>query len=86
MAEQDRLNPSPGNQRRVLQPAGWPRPKGYANGISARGRLVSVAGTIGWNAQEQFEALDLPARCARRWPTSSPCWPRMRPGPNTSCA
>ena len=58
MAEQDRLNPSPGNQRRVLQPAGWPRPKGYANGISARGRLVSVAGTIGWNAQEQFEALD----------------------------
>ena len=44
--------------KQALLPAGWPRPKGYANGISARGRIVSVAGTIGWNAQERFEALD----------------------------
>ncbi len=48
----------PGNDRQVLQPPGWPRPRGYANGISARGRYVVIAGTIGWNAQEQFEALD----------------------------
>ena len=58
MSEQDRPGAAPGNERRVLQPAGWPRPKGYANGISARGRIVSVAGPIGWNAQEQFEARD----------------------------
>jgi enamine deaminase RidA (YjgF/YER057c/UK114 family) len=40
----------------VLQPAGWPRPKGYANGIAARGRQVYVAGQIGWDAAGQFAA------------------------------
>ena len=35
----------------VLHPQRWPRPRGYANGIAARGRLVFVAGQIGWNAQ-----------------------------------
>jgi enamine deaminase RidA (YjgF/YER057c/UK114 family) len=39
---------------RVLQPAGWPRPKGYANGIVAEGRQVFVAGQIGWDEQQQF--------------------------------
>ncbi len=34
---------------RVLQPAGWDRPKGYSNGIEAEGRLVFVAGQIGWD-------------------------------------
>lgn len=34
----------------VLQPPGWPRPRGYANGIAARGTLVFVAGQIGWDA------------------------------------
>ena len=33
----------------VLQPEGWPRPRGYANGVSAQGRQVFVAGMIGWN-------------------------------------
>ena len=36
---------------KVLQPEGWARPRGYANGISAKGRLVFVSGTIGWDAQ-----------------------------------
>ena len=36
----------------ILQPPGWPRPKGYANGISATGRLIVTAGVIGWNEQE----------------------------------
>ena len=40
---------------RSLLPEGWPRPKGYANGIAARGTLVFVAGQIGWNADEKFE-------------------------------
>jgi enamine deaminase RidA (YjgF/YER057c/UK114 family) len=43
----------------VLQPASWARPKGYANGIMAEGRLVFVGGQIGWNGQNQFEAHDL---------------------------
>jgi enamine deaminase RidA (YjgF/YER057c/UK114 family) len=44
---------------KTLQPAGWPRPKGYANGVSARGRTVFVAGMIGWDAQQRFAAADL---------------------------
>ena len=43
----------------VLQPDGWPRPKGYANGVSAQGRQVFVAGMIGWNAAAEFESDDL---------------------------
>jgi enamine deaminase RidA (YjgF/YER057c/UK114 family) len=38
----------------VLQPPGWPQPKGYANGIAATGRQVFVGGTIGWNEHEEF--------------------------------
>lgn len=44
---------------RALLPVGWPRPKGYANGISARGRTIYTAGVVGWNAEERFEAQDL---------------------------
>ncbi|MFT3718443.1 RidA family protein [Pseudorhodoferax sp.] len=43
----------------VLLPPGWPRPKGYANGVTARGRMVFVAGMIGWDAQGQFHTDDL---------------------------
>lgn len=45
--------------RKILQPPGWPRPKGYANGISASGRLVFTAGVVGWTAEEKFEATSL---------------------------
>lgn len=37
---------------KFLQPDGWPRPKGYANGISARGRMIFTAGVIGWDENE----------------------------------
>lgn len=47
---------------RTLQPAGWPRPKGYSNAIEAKGRLVFTAGLVGWNAEEKFEAKDLPGQ------------------------
>lgn len=47
----------------VLQPEGWVPAKGYANGIEARGRLVFVAGMIGWNAQSQFETDDFVGQC-----------------------
>jgi enamine deaminase RidA (YjgF/YER057c/UK114 family) len=39
---------------RVLQPSGWPMPKGYANGISAEGRIVVTGGVIGWDQDEQL--------------------------------
>jgi enamine deaminase RidA (YjgF/YER057c/UK114 family) len=39
---------------RVLQPAGWSRPKGYVNGMVAEGRQVFVAGQVGWDEQQQF--------------------------------
>jgi len=42
-----------------LNPAEWPKPKGYANGVAAEGRQVYVAGQIGWNAQAQFDSDDL---------------------------
>lgn len=38
----------------VLQPAGWPRPVGYANGVSARGRMIFVAGQVGWDTNGAF--------------------------------
>lgn len=44
---------------KILQPARWPRPKGYANGVSARGRTIFVAGMIGWDEHERFPAADL---------------------------
>ena len=47
----------------ILQPEGWAPAKGYANGIEARGRMVFVAGMIGWNGQSQFESDDFLAQC-----------------------
>jgi enamine deaminase RidA (YjgF/YER057c/UK114 family) len=44
---------------KTLLPPGWPRPKGYANGISAKGRVIVTAGVVGWNAEERFECEDL---------------------------
>ena len=38
----------------TLQPPGWPAPKGYANGIKARGEFVFVGGMVGWDAKEKF--------------------------------
>jgi len=50
----------------ILQPEDWPRPSGYANGIAATGRLVFVAGQIGWNPETcQFETDDFVAQTAQ---------------------
>ena len=43
----------------VLLPEGWKAPIGYANGIEAEGRIVFVAGQVGWNAQQIFESEDI---------------------------
>ena len=42
----------------ILQPPGWKRPKGYSNGVAASGRMVFVAGQIGWNADQEIETDD----------------------------
>jgi enamine deaminase RidA (YjgF/YER057c/UK114 family) len=42
----------------VLLPPGWPRPKGYANGVVSSGRQVFIAGMIGWDAQQVFHSDD----------------------------
>jgi enamine deaminase RidA (YjgF/YER057c/UK114 family) len=47
---------------RILQPPGWAVPKGYANGVAARGTTIVVGGQIGWNAQQQFESDDFVAQ------------------------
>ncbi len=47
---------------KFLQPPGWTAPKGYANGIAARGTTIFVGGQIGWNAQQQFESDDFIAQ------------------------
>ena len=42
----------------ILQPPGWAKPKGYSNGVAARGRMVFVAGQVGWNPEGRFDAAD----------------------------
>jgi enamine deaminase RidA (YjgF/YER057c/UK114 family) len=41
---------------RILQPSGWPAPRGYANGMAADGRLVVTGGVIGWNLDGHLPA------------------------------
>ncbi len=47
----------------TLSPPDWAPPKGYANGVAARGTQIYVGGQIGWNAQQQFESDDFIAQC-----------------------
>lgn len=47
---------------RFIQPEGWARPRGYANGVSASGRTISVAGQIGWDAHQRLVAGGLVAQ------------------------
>lgn len=44
----------PRSGAQVLQPSGWPLPKGYANGMVADGRIVVTGGVIGWDAEERL--------------------------------
>ena len=48
-----------------LLPPGWPRPKGYANGISATGRLIVTAGVVGWDEQETIVSNELAGQFAQ---------------------
>jgi enamine deaminase RidA (YjgF/YER057c/UK114 family) len=42
----------------ILQPEGWAKPIGYANGVAARGRMVFIGGQVGWTGQAEFETDD----------------------------
>ena len=50
---------------RILQPRDWPRPRGYANGVSVRGRQVYVAGQIGWDERGVLAGKDLVSQSRR---------------------
>lgn len=50
---------------KTLQPANWPPPRGYSNGISARGRMIFTAGILGWDENESFPDLTLHGQFAR---------------------
>jgi enamine deaminase RidA (YjgF/YER057c/UK114 family) len=47
---------------KMLHPPAWATPKGYANGVAARGTLVFVGGQVGWNGQQQFASDDFVAQ------------------------
>ena len=50
---------------RSLLPPGWPRPKGYSNGISATGRMIFTAGVVGWDEREYFQSYRLDGQFAQ---------------------
>ena len=50
---------------KILQPPGWPRAKGYSNGVSASGRMIFTAGIIGWDANELFSEYTLAGQFAQ---------------------
>lgn len=50
---------------KMLQPPDWATPKGYANGVAARGTLVFVGGQIGWDGHQQFHSDDFIAQTAQ---------------------
>ena len=68
MKQEQSVNPSKGQasvvhspsetsaEVRILQPSGWPAPKGYANGMTAEGRLVVTGGVIGWDIHGHLPA------------------------------
>ena len=49
----------------MLNPAHWRAPRGYSNGVAARGRLVVTGGIVGWNADQQFETDDFAGQAAQ---------------------
>ena len=50
---------------KALLPPGWPRPRGYSNGISASGRMIFTAGAVGWDEQQHFKSPDLVGQFAQ---------------------
>lgn len=53
------------NKPQAVLPEGWPRPKGYANGVIAQGRMLFIAGMIGWDADQRFHTDDFAGQARR---------------------
>ncbi|HKU67099.1 MAG TPA: RidA family protein [Candidatus Baltobacteraceae bacterium] len=51
--------------KRIVQPEGWKRPRGYSNGIAASGEQVFIAGQIGWNEREEIVSSDFAEQTAQ---------------------
>ncbi|PPR62855.1 MAG: 2-iminobutanoate/2-iminopropanoate deaminase [Alphaproteobacteria bacterium MarineAlpha3_Bin7] len=49
----------------ILHPPNWPRPRGYSNGISAKGRIVVTGGIVGWDENENFVKQDIAGQAAQ---------------------
>ena len=49
----------------ILHPPNWPRPRGYSNGISAKGRIVVTGGIVGWDKNENFVKQDIAGQAAQ---------------------
>jgi enamine deaminase RidA (YjgF/YER057c/UK114 family) len=52
-------------EHQLLHPRSWKQPKGFANGIAAEGRVVFLAGQVGWNAEQKFESDDFVAQAGQ---------------------
>ncbi len=52
-------------ENQILQPAEWPKPRGYANAMAGRGRMVFIAGQVGWDASGRFESQRLSGQAAQ---------------------
>jgi enamine deaminase RidA (YjgF/YER057c/UK114 family) len=50
---------------KILHPPNWPRPRGYSNGISAKGRIVVTGGIVGWDETENFVKQDIAGQAAQ---------------------
>ena len=50
---------------KTLLPPGWPRPKGYSNGISARARMIFTAGVVGWDEREFIQSYRIDGQFAQ---------------------
>ena len=70
----------------ILQPPNWPRPQGFSNGIAARGRLVFVAGQIGWDEKSRIVGADFSEQVRQALVNVWRCSPRPAANPNTSRA
>ena len=73
--------------KQALLPAGWVKPRGYANGVAARGTQVFIAGQIGWDEEARFHTTRLrrasdPGAQERTWP----CCTKRAASPSISCA
>jgi enamine deaminase RidA (YjgF/YER057c/UK114 family) len=58
----------PATPHEILDPAGWKRARGYANGVAATGRVLYLGGTVGWDGQQEFTSddfIDQTRQCLR---------------------